>query len=271
MQDVRERAVVVSFIISVIGSVAFAVAFVYQASTQELGLALALAFVGLMLGFLNWSRWFLKQEQVVDLRDTYPQPEEEREAQAHAWRDGERQITRRTLLSRMLFAALGAFGIAALFPVASLGPLPDGTLLRSKWRRGARLKRPDGTLVKAADLNVGIVETIFPEHAIGDYNSMAVVIRLPDGVGKNVTSGLVAYSKACTHAGCPVALYRSSDYRLICPCHQSVFDAADGARVLDGPADHALPQLPLEIGSDGYVRARGDFPQPPGPGFWQES
>jgi ubiquinol-cytochrome c reductase iron-sulfur subunit len=66
-------------------------------------------------------------------------------------------------------------------------------------------------------------------------------------------------------------LYRAADRRLICPCHQSVFDVADGAKVLDGPADHPLPQLPIEVSSDGYVRAKGDFPSPIGPGFWQAS
>jgi ubiquinol-cytochrome c reductase iron-sulfur subunit len=100
---------------------------------------------------------------------------------------------------------------------------------------------------------------------------MALLIRLPDGVGTNTTQGLIAYSKACTHAGCPVALYRSGDHRLVCPCHQSAFDAANAAQVLEGPADHPLPQLPLEIGADGYLRAGGDFNAPVGPGFWQES
>lgn len=271
MHDVRERSVVAAFIVSVTGSVAFAAGFVYHASTQVLGLSLALAFGGLSIAFLNWARWFLKPEQVTDLRDTYPQPEPERTAQRDAWFDAERQIGRRTLLLRMLYAALGAVGVAALFPIASLGPMPGDALFHSKWRRGARLQRPDGTLIKSADLNVGMVETAFPEHAIGDYNSMAVIVRLPDGVGRNAVSGLVAYSKACTHAGCPVALYRSKDYRLICPCHQSAFDAADGARVVAGPADHALPQLPIAVAADGYVVAQGDFPQAPGPGFWQRS
>jgi ubiquinol-cytochrome c reductase iron-sulfur subunit len=66
-----------------------------------------------------------------------------------------------------------------------------------------------------------------------------------------------------------VALYRAADRELICPCHQSAFDVmADGA-VISGPADHALPRLPIEIGSDGFLRATGDFPEPVGPGFWE--
>ena len=66
-----------------------------------------------------------------------------------------------------------------------------------------------------------------------------------------------------------MALYRAAARQLLCPCHQSVFDVvADGA-VLAGPADHALPRLPIEVGSDGVLRATGDFPEPVGPGFWE--
>jgi ubiquinol-cytochrome c reductase iron-sulfur subunit len=93
---------------------------------------------------------------------------------------------------------------------------------------------------------------------------------LPDSQAAQ-TQGYMAYSRVCTHAGCPVALYRAADRELICPCHQSVFNVlADGA-VVSGPADHPLPRLPIEIGEDGVLRAIGDFPSTVGPGFWEES
>jgi len=170
-----------------------------------------------------------------------------------------------------LLAAFGVFGIAALFPIVSLGPPPDDTLFHTKWRRGLRMQRADGSFVKASELESNSVVTVFPEGSLDDAQSVALLLRLPDGVGQNALNGYIAYSKVCTHAGCPVALYRARDHQLVCPCHQSVFDAAADAAVLDGPADHALPRLPLQISDDGYLRADGDFPEPVGPGFWQRA
>lgn len=269
--SVRERAIAASLILSMIGSVLFMYAFWQQKGVQWEGLGLTCTFVGLMFAMMGWFRWILKYEQVVDLRDTYPGPVVDRAGQDEAFSHGIAQTTRKRWLLRMLYGALGVFGVAALFPVGALGPEPDGMLFRTAWRRGKRLVREDGTFVRAGDLNVGAIETVFPEGSIGDYNSMAVIIRLPDGVGDDAVDGLVVFSKACTHAGCPVALYRSADYRLVCPCHQSVFDAANRAAVLAGPADHPLPQLPIALARDGYVHATGNFPAPVGPGFWEES
>lgn len=269
--NVRERAIAAALLLSVAGCALFAYAFVEDLSAQWQGGALVCVFGGLTAAMLGWARWIVPNEEVTDLRDTYPQPQEERTAQGDAFERGVDQITRKTWLTRMLYGTLGAVGAALLFPVAALGPQPDDTLFHTKWRRGMRLQRDDGSLLKSGDMNVGSVATVYPEGDTGDYRAMAVIVRLPDGVGKNTTNGLIAYSKACTHTGCPVALYRAADHRLICPCHQSVFDAADGAKVLDGPADRPLPQLPLELSSDGYIRASGDFSDAVGPGFWEHS
>jgi len=59
--------------------------------------------------------------------------------------------------------------------------------------------------------------------------------------------GAVAYSAICSHAGCDVTDWVADDQTLFCSCHSSKFDPRDGARVLDGPADHPLPALPLKI------------------------
>lgn len=268
--SIRERAVGAGLMLSMLGSVGFMVAYAKQAGTQWEGLALCAAFGGLLIAALGWARWILPHEQIVDLRDTYPQPEEEREQMVEAYEHGTAELTRRRWLVRLLYGAAGVLGLAALFPVGSLGPEPDDALFHTRWRRGVRLQRADGGLVKQDDVNVDGVITVFPEGSIGDSQSMTVLIRLPDGVGQNTVDGLIAYSKMCTHAGCPVALYRAADQRLICPCHQSAFDAANNAQVIDGPADHALPRLPLQISPDGFVQAAGDFPSPVGPGFWEE-
>ena len=91
------------------------------------------------------------------------------------------------------------------------------------------------------------------ERAVGRRN----VLHAPED--------LIAYSKVCTHAGCPVGLYEEKSNLLLCPCHQSTFDAADHAKVKFGPADHDLPQLPLDIDDDGRpLRLPNTFPSEEG-------
>jgi ubiquinol-cytochrome c reductase iron-sulfur subunit len=80
---------------------------------------------------------------------------------------------------------------------------------------------------------------------------------------------IVAYSKICTHVGCPVALYEQTTKHILCPCHQSTFNAPQGAAVLFGPAPRPLPQLPIGVDSQGYLIAKGDFVVPVGPSFWE--
>lgn len=80
---------------------------------------------------------------------------------------------------------------------------------------------------------------------------------------------LFAYTKVCSHLGCPSSLYEQQTYRILCPCHQSQFDALHFARPIFGPAARALAQLPLTIDKDGYLVANGDFAEPVGPAFWE--
>jgi ubiquinol-cytochrome c reductase iron-sulfur subunit len=199
-------------------------------------------------------------------------PEERRAAEEDLERE---ELPRRRFLVRMLIAAGAALGAALLFPVRSLGPSPGDTLLRSAWRRGMRLVTPEGQPVAAAAMQVGSVLTVFPEGRTDAADSQAVLIRVdpaaltpPPGRGGWAPDGNVAYSKICTHAGCPVGLYEDRTGQLFCPCHQSVFDALDGARPLAGPAARPLPQLRLEIDEEGYLRAGGDFSAPVGPATW---
>jgi ubiquinol-cytochrome c reductase iron-sulfur subunit len=78
----------------------------------------------------------------------------------------------------------------------------------------------------------------------------------------------VAYSKICTHAGCPASLYEQQTNRLLCPCHQSQFLITDQARPVFGPATRRLPMLPLAI-EEGYLVAAADYKDAVGPSFWE--
>ncbi|MEZ5139306.1 MAG: hypothetical protein R2711_11230 [Acidimicrobiales bacterium] len=70
--------------------------------------------------------------------------------------------------------------------------------------------------------------------------------------------GLIAYSKVCTHAGCPVGLYQAES-RTSCARATSPSSTCCRAEPLTGPAAWPLPQLPIEIGEDGVLRSTGDF------------
>ena len=168
-----------------------------------------------------------------------------------------------------------ALGVAALFPIRSLGPSPGDTLYRTPWRRGMRLRDETGRLVKAGELEQGSFATVFPETAPGSADGQAVLVRvdptslrLPEDRADGAPDGYVCYSKVCTHLGCPIGLYLAQTHELRCPCHQSTFDVLNGAEPVYGPADRPLPQLLLEVDDEGYLTAKGDFTGPVGPGFW---
>jgi ubiquinol-cytochrome c reductase iron-sulfur subunit len=182
-------------------------------------------------------------------------------------------VTRAGWFGRAWAVAFGAFAVAAIVPLVSLGrrPLARATA----WTRGARLVTSEGVPVRADDIAVGGVATVFPEHRIGAAESAVLLIRVEDGKLKPVPErrdwtphGNVAYSKICTHAGCPVAIYSHVYNTLYCPCHQSEFDVLAGARPIAGPATRALPQLGLAVDPDGFLIARGDFDAPVGPDSW---
>ena len=264
----RVRAIAAFLSVAILGSIAFMAAYVMHASIQLEGLAFAVALAGFVCAALGWSSWIIGRDQVVDHIDEYPSNSADRSAATGELVQAEREVSRDGALMKLLYVALGAFGLAAVFPFRSLGPAPGKTLFETKWRPGSRMVRENGEIVTKDALNVDSTVTVFPEGAVGDPSSQTVLIRLPDGMGASI-DGYVAYSKVCTHAGCPVALYRAKEHELMCPCHQSIFDVVHGGKVLSGPADHALPQLPIEVDPQGYLRATGDYPVPIGPGFWE--
>jgi ubiquinol-cytochrome c reductase iron-sulfur subunit len=264
----RQSAIATALVIAILGSAGFIAAYATGGDRLYEGLGIAVAAAGLAFAAAGWALWILPDEVVVDELETYPSPSTERAAESGEIAENVKEVTRPRLLLALVGAALASFAAALIVPIRSLGPAPDDLLFHTRWRRGDRVVREDGTPVHVADLNVDSAITIFPEGALGDAQSQATLIRLPGGIADSV-DGYIAYSRLCTHAGCPVALYRASAKELLCPCHQSLFDVLDNGAVVSGPADHALPRLPIEVGSDGVLRATGDFPEPVGPGFWE--
>lgn len=272
------RLVGAAFVLSILASLALAVVYARGGQPQLEGALLAVSFGALGAGIILWAQDLLIPEEIAEEREPEPSPPDVRAAAETALEVGGRQLTRRRALSRLLVGALGALGLAALFPIRSLGPGPGRSLFQTPWSRGARLVDEEGHPVRAGDLDVGSVVTVFPEGFVGSPTAQTLLIRVEPGSLQLPTErlawaprGLVAYSKICTHAGCPVGLYHASTHRLLCPCHQSTFDVLRAATPVFGPASRPLPQLPLEVGADGVLRARGDFAEPVGPGFWERS
>jgi ubiquinol-cytochrome c reductase iron-sulfur subunit len=234
-----------------------------------------LAFGGLAYGFVTWGQKLMPPGPVSQEREALSSAEGEvEEFEEDLDRGG--VIGRRTLILRTLGIAGGALGVAALFPIRSLGPSPGKALVQTPWRKGRRLVTDDGAPVLAADVPLDGLVTVFPEGYPGSADGQAVLIRLEPGLLKPPPAradwspqGYIAYSKVCTHAGCPVGLYQADSHTLLCPCHQSAFDVLEGARPTFGPAAVRLPQLPLYIDGEGYLRARSDFSEPVGPAFWR--
>jgi ubiquinol-cytochrome c reductase iron-sulfur subunit len=261
------------FALSAAGSVGLGVAYALDASAPVQGVLLGVSLGGLAGGFIRWSERLMPGGPFVEERRELVATTEERRAAEEDL--GREELPRRRFLVRMLIVAGGALGAALLFPIRSLGPSPGRTLLRTSWRRGLRVVTAEGDPVSAAAVPVGGILTVFPDGRADAADSQAILIRVDPaalspapGRGGWAPDGNVAYSKICTHAGCPVGLYEDRTGHLFCPCHQSVFDALDAARPLAGPATRALPQLPLEVDEEGYLMAGGDFSEPVGPATW---
>jgi ubiquinol-cytochrome c reductase iron-sulfur subunit len=237
------------------------------------GILLALALGGVGAAIVIWAIALLAAPIEVEERHSLQSSGEER-AGARGALDPE-QISRRRFLVRLLGGASAVLGAALVLPALSLGPEPGRDLFRTGWRAGSRVVDANGTPIRPGDLPLGSVQTVFPSGEVGRPDSQTLLIRvraedlrLAAGRADWAPQGAIGYSKICTHAGCPVGLYRAEEHALLCPCHQSTFDVLRGAVPIFGPAARPLPQLPLEVDGDGYLVARGDFPEPVGPGFW---
>ena len=143
--------------------------------------------------------------------------------------------------------------------------------------------------VRPEDLDAASIETVFPFRLsdLHDAEKMGETLRASDAPvmlirlrpGTQVTQragrenyhhgDFYAYSKVCTHLGCPTSLFESQTNRILCPCHQSQFLATEYAKPIFGPATRALPQLPITVDNDGYFIATADFDEAVGPGFWE--
>jgi ubiquinol-cytochrome c reductase iron-sulfur subunit len=265
------------FAVSTLASIALAIVYWRGGNTQAEGMLLALVTGGIGAGIVLWAKEVMPDEEVTEERESVQSTEAEVAAFTADYEAGRAELGRRRLLFGLAASAFGAMGVALLFPIRSLGPRPGKDLKHTPYGDGpVRVVTEDGSPVRPADLEVDSVVTVWPEGHTDAADASTLLIHYRQDQDFEPRAGredwtvddIVAYSKLCTHAGCPVGLYQADSGLLLCPCHQSTFDALDGARPVFGPAARSLPQLPLGLNEDGELFARGDFSSPVGPGFW---
>jgi len=292
-----ERVASALFLISLLASIGFVAAYVglevggingnvvdaTLRSNLALGSAMSVAFLAIGVGMVIWVRSIMPPVELTEERHPMASPPEDRAAFEETFIEGAEasQITKRPLLRRTLIAATVPVALVPLVLLRDLGPLPGTSLRHTVWRKGVRLlvygsNRP----ITPADFDsdggmITVVPDGFQDNDEELAKATAIIIKMAPGQLKAPTNlnwtvdNIVAYSKICTHVGCPAALYEQTTHRILCPCHQSTFDATAGATVLFGPAPRPLPQLPITTDAQGYLVAQSDFHEPVGPSFWE--
>ncbi|EDY59187.1 MULTISPECIES: Rieske 2Fe-2S domain-containing protein [Streptomyces] len=308
VQDIDERAarrsertVAMLFTVSMLATVGFIASYVgiphdksifvfpighINALNFALGLTLGLALFSIGAGAVHWARTLMSDEEIADERHPIEASPEVR-AKVHAdFKQGAKEsaLGRRKLIRNTMFGALALFPLSGVMLLRDLGPLPGTKLRHTMWRKGLQLVNMNtNEPLRPEDVAVGSLTFAKPEgleeHDEEFQTEIAkaalMIVRIqPDNIKDKRElewsyEGIVAYSKICTHVGCPISLYEQQTHHVLCPCHQSTFDLSDGARVIFGPAGHALPQLRIGVNDQGYLEALGDFEEPVGPAFWE--
>jgi ubiquinol-cytochrome c reductase iron-sulfur subunit len=260
-------------------------------STLLVGVAIAASLLTLGVGVVHWAKTLMHGHELVEERHETrgDEPTRARAVEIFQEANAESGWTRRRLLRNSLITALVAFPVPAIALFRDLAPAADPVeaLKHTIWRAGTRLARdPSGTPIKASEITIGSAVHVIPENLdtyeetfLNEKAKAAVLLMRLDPADLNISEerkdwsydGIVAYSKICTHVGCPVALYEQQTHHLLCPCHQSQFDVSNECAVIFGPAARPLPQLPISVDAEGYLVAQSDFLEPVGPSFWERN
>lgn len=151
-------------------------------------------------------------------------------------------IHRRSLFAGGMGITLAALGLTACSSstaatTSGAAPGAPGTTAAGSTTGGggSNAGGAAGPTVKKADVPVG----------------GGVVMQDANFVVTQPTAGTFkAFSKICTHQGCPVS--QVSNNKIICTCHGSSFSATDGS-VLGGPARKSLAEAKVTVNGDSLV------------------
>ncbi|MGW0899794.1 cytochrome bc1 complex Rieske iron-sulfur subunit, partial [Streptomyces goshikiensis] len=296
-----ERTVAMLFTLSMLATIGFIASYVtfpvdkivfifpigkVSALNFALGMTLGTALFCIGAGAVHWARTLMSDVEVADERHAIAAPAEVKAKVLQDFADGanESGIGRRPLIRNTMLGALALLPLSAVVILRDLGPLPEVKLRKTVWAKGKMLINQNTMEpLRPEDVQVGSLTFAMPEGLEEDQHDFQVqiakaalmIVRIqPENIKDKKElewshDGIVAYSKICTHVGCPISLYEQQTHHVLCPCHQSTFDLSDGARVIFGPAGHALPQLRIGVNDEGFLEALGDFEEPVGPAFWE--
>jgi ubiquinol-cytochrome c reductase iron-sulfur subunit len=278
----------------------------YTLYTPVVGLTFGLSVLTVGIGVISYIKKFFPDEVSVQQRHDGASDDVARlTVTAQLVKAGkDTDIARRKLIARAAGGAAGVLGLG--LGIAAVAPLvrnpwkggDDAALWVTPWKpvggETVYLRRDTGdphevSLVRPEDQAPGSMETVFPFresdrddeealiHSLRASDAPVMLIRLrPDQhvVHRNGQENFnygdyYAFSKICSHLGCPTSLYEAQTNRILCPCHQSQFLATEYARPVFGPATRPLAQLPITVNEEGYLVATGDFAEPVGPAFWE--
>ncbi|MFI7001874.1 ubiquinol-cytochrome c reductase iron-sulfur subunit [Nocardia sp. NPDC050175] len=281
----------------------------YSLFTPLVGVTFGVAVLVIGVAVVLIRKMFIPAELSIQDRHDGPSPEVERRTLVAELTDAldTSTLARRKLITRTAGAGVGVLGVGALLVFVG-GMVKNPWAKREKsplWVSGwtpdfegetIYIRRDTGrpedvVLVRPEDMDAGAMETVFPwkekwrgdEHATlqslrGIRNAVMMIrLRTEDAQKAIKRKGqesfnygdYFAYSKICTHLGCPTSLFESQTNKILCPCHQSQFLATEWGKPVFGPAARALPQLPITVNSEGYLVANGDFIEPLGPAYWE--
>lgn len=265
-----------------------------HANAQNVGFGLTGGLAVLLIGLaaVQWARVLMGDEESVEYRHSAASSDADRATVAAQFSEGVEQsgIKRRKLLGGAMGGALGLSAVPALVLFADMGPWPTKdvraeTIEKTIWADLVPIVNDETwRRIKPSDLEIGQLVNAEPENLRdlhgADYQrekakaALILVrmdpasIKIPESRKDWHVGGILAYSKICTHVGCPISLWERQTHHLLCPCHQSTFDLSDSGVVVFGPAARSLPQLPIKV-KDGYLVAQSDFTLPVGPSYFE--
>ncbi|MDO5501450.1 MAG: Rieske 2Fe-2S domain-containing protein [Propionibacteriaceae bacterium] len=271
-----------------------------NANAQHMAMGGFLGFAVLLIGVgaIQWSREIMSDEEMVEERHVAHSSADDRTAIMAAIDQGaaESGISRRKVLGSSLVGAIAVTALSPLVMLLDAGPWPlpsrrRETIERTIWDAGTPqepiylVNDITRTRIRAADMEIGQLINGEPENLWDHHGADFLVekakaaiiivrmdpnsIKVPERRLDWHVGGIMAYSKICTHVGCPISLWEQQTHHLLCPCHQSTFDLGDAGKVVFGPAARALPQLPITVDDEGYLIARSDFTAPVGPSYFE--
>ena len=271
-----QRLALGGIVVSVVGSALATLTYWrWDGQTQLEGLGVALALGGLAVTLVIWANVVMGGERVVHPRGVLTSSEDDVEEAERELADPD--LARRTTLRRGVTLAVVAAAASAALPLRSLGPAPKRSLLHTPWRPGCRLITDDGRPVRAADVPVDGLVTVFPEGLPGSADGQAVLIRVGEGrlrpragrgeLGTRRAPGVLeglhprGLSRRAVRAGRAPAPVPVPPVDVRRPRWRPARERPGGAC--------RCRSCPLRIDADGVLVADGDFSDPVGPAFWE--